>query len=113
LKKDGRQKQVDIQIKLSTEPPPPVLLRNVRVLDFKTGSFTEATSLFVAAGRIEWIGAEAGHTLPSDLTVVDSGGRFAIPGLFDMHAHADGREDAQGLCRWCQCHNRSRARRVS
>jgi Tol biopolymer transport system component/imidazolonepropionase-like amidohydrolase len=85
--KDGGQRQVDVRLKLSTEPPPPVLLRNVRVLDFKAGSFTEATSLFVANGRIEWIGAEADHTLPSNLAVVDGGGRFAIPGLFDMHAH--------------------------
>ncbi len=85
--KDGGRRQVDIQIKLSTEPPPPVLLRDVRVLDFKTGSFTEPTSLLITDGRIKWIGAEAGHTLPPDLTVVDAGGRFAIPGLFDMHAH--------------------------
>jgi len=85
--KDGPHRQVDIQIKLSTEPPPPVLLRNVRVLDFKAGGFTGATSLFVADGVIKWIGAEAGQTLPPDLTVLDGGGRFAIPGLFDMHAH--------------------------
>jgi imidazolonepropionase-like amidohydrolase len=85
--KDGGRRQVDIQIKLSTEPPPPVLLRNVRVLDFKAGGFTAATSLLVADGRIEWIGAEASHSLPPDLTVLDGGGRFAIPGLFDMHAH--------------------------
>jgi WD40-like Beta Propeller Repeat len=85
--KGGERRQVDIQIKLSTGSPPPVLLRNVRVLDFKISGFTEATSLFIADGRIEWIGAEADHALPPDLTIVDAGGRFAIPGLFDMHAH--------------------------
>ena len=85
--KDGGKRQVPIQLKLSTEPPPPVLLRNVRVLDFKAGGFTEATSLLVEDGRIKWIGTEASHTLPGDLKVVDGGGRFAIPGLFDMHAH--------------------------
>ena len=76
-----------VQLKLSTEPPPPLLLRNVRVLDFKAGGFTERTSLLVEDGRIKWIGTEAGHTLPGNLKVVDGGGRFAIPGLFDMHAH--------------------------
>jgi Tol biopolymer transport system component len=85
--KDGGRRQIDVQIKLSTAPPPPLLLRNVRVLDFKAGGFTGGTSLFVEDGRIKWIGTEAGHTLPSDLTVVDGGGRFAIPGLFDMHTH--------------------------
>lgn len=85
--KDSGRRQVDVQIKLSTAPPPPLLLRNVRVLDFKVGGFTQTTSLFVEDGRIKWIGTEAGHTLPPGLTVVDGGGRFAIPGLFDMHAH--------------------------
>ena len=85
--KDGGQKQVPIQLKFSTEPPPPVLLRNVRVLDFKAGGFTEGTSLLVEDGRIQWIGTEAGHALPGNLNVVDGGGRFAIPGLFDVHTH--------------------------
>jgi hypothetical protein len=65
----------------------PKRLRDVRVLDFKAGGFTDATSLFVENGRIKWIGAEASQALPRDLTVVDGGGRFAIPGLFDLHAH--------------------------
>ena len=63
------------------------MLRNVRILDFKAGAFTEDTSLLIEDGRIKWIGAEASHTLPGDLKVLDGGGRFAIPGLFDMHTH--------------------------
>jgi imidazolonepropionase-like amidohydrolase len=59
----------------------------VRILDFKAGGFTESSSLLVEDGRIRWVGSEAEHTLPGDLNVVDGGGRFAIPGLFDMHAH--------------------------
>ena len=85
--RDGEQKQIPIQLKFSTEPPPPVLLRNVRVLDFKAGGFTKATSLLIEGGRIKWIGSEASHALPGNLKVVDGGGRFAIPGLFDMHTH--------------------------
>ena len=85
--KVGGRRQVPIQLKLSTEPPPPLLLRNVRILDFKDGGFTGDTSLLIEDGRIKWIGAEASHTLPVDVNVVDGGGRFAIPGLFDMHTH--------------------------
>ena len=44
-------------------------------------------SLLIEDGRIKWIGTEASHTLPGNLKVVDCGGRFAIPGLFDMHTH--------------------------
>ena len=85
--KDGERLPVDIQVHLSPAPPPPILLRNVRVLDFQAGGFTEGTSLLVEDGRIKWIGAEASRALPRELTVVDGGGRFAIPGLFDMHTH--------------------------
>ena len=85
--KNGGPRQVLIQLKLPKEPPPPLLLRNVRILDFKAGAFTEDTSLLIEDGRIKWIGAEASHTLPGDLKVLDGGGRFAIPGLFDMHTH--------------------------
>ena len=84
---NGGPRQVPIQLKLPTEPPPPLLLRNVRILDFKAGGFTEDTSLLIEDGRIKWIGAETSHTLPGDLKVLDGGGRFAIPGLFDMHTH--------------------------
>ena len=84
---DGGQRQVHIQLEWPTEPPPPVLMRNVRILDFKAGGFTEDTSLLIEDGLIKWIGSEASHTLPGDVNVVDGGGRFAIPGLFDMHTH--------------------------
>jgi len=72
---------------LSTESPRPLLPRNVCVLDLKTGGFTKSTSLLLEDGRIKWIGTEAGHALPKEPMTVDCGGRFAIPGLFDMHAH--------------------------
>jgi len=65
---------------MSTEPPPTLLLRNVRVLDFKAGGFAENTSLLVEDGRTKWIGPESGHALPQELTMVDCGWEFAISG---------------------------------
>lgn len=85
--KQGNKSKVSVQLKLSAESPPPVLLRNIRVLDFKAGGFTEPTTLMVEDGRIKWIGNEASHPGPQNATVLDGGGRFAIPGLFDMHTH--------------------------
>ncbi len=35
-------------------------------------------------------GSERDHELPQETVVLDAGGRFAIPGLFDMHGHAVG-----------------------
>jgi imidazolonepropionase-like amidohydrolase/Tol biopolymer transport system component len=86
-KSPDKKTKVGVQIRLSAESPPPVLLRNIRVLDFNAGGFTEPTALMVEDGRIKWIGNEASHPVPQNATVLDGGGRFAIPGLFDMHTH--------------------------
>ena len=83
----GARRQVPIQLKYAPAALPRILLRNVHVLNFTAGGFSESTSLLIEDGKIKWIGSEAGHTLPAGLTVVEGEGRFAIPGLFDMHAH--------------------------
>ena len=59
----------------------------MRVLDFRAGGFGPESSIFVKRGRIRWIGSEDDRMLPPETTVIDAGGRFAIPGLFDMHVH--------------------------
>ena len=45
--------------------------------------------MMIEDGRIAWIGSEQGRSLPLGTATLDAGGRFAIPGLFDMHGHAD------------------------
>ncbi len=70
------------------EAPDPVLLRRVRVLSFESGGFTPETSLLIEGGRIVSIGAVAERSAPDRAQVLDAGGRYAIPGLFDVHAHS-------------------------
>jgi len=41
----------------------------------------------LSQGRIESIGAEDGRQIPADAMVIDAKGRYAVPGLFDSHAH--------------------------
>jgi imidazolonepropionase-like amidohydrolase len=60
----------------------------VRVLDFSAGQFGQETSLLIEKRRIRWVGPERDHELPADTRVVDAAGRYAIPGLFDMHVHS-------------------------
>lgn len=85
----GEVREVPIRMELQRPTPPPVLLRRVRVLDFRTRSFSRETSLFIDQGRIGWIGSDRGRKLPRETVTLDTGGRFAIPGLFDMHVHVD------------------------
>ncbi len=83
---DGRDR-LEIPIRLGWQPltPPLLLVKRVRVLDFSTGGFGPETSLLIEQGRIRRIGPEGDHRLPQGTVVLDGGGRFAVPGLWDMH----------------------------
>jgi len=81
------REEIPIRLELERPTPPPLLVRRVRVLDFAEGGFGPETSLFIEQGRIRWIGAERDRELPQETVIVDATGRFAIPGLFDMHVH--------------------------
>lgn len=70
------------------EAPEPVLIRRVRALDFESGGFTPETSILIDGGRIASIGAVAEASMPNGVRILDAGGRYAIPGLFDVHAHS-------------------------
>ena len=83
----GPREEIPIRLELGRSTPPPLLLRRVRVLDFRAGGFGPETSLFIEQGRIRWIGSEDDYRLPPEATIIDAGGRFVIPGLFDMHVH--------------------------
>ena len=88
---DGEPEAIPVQLELTRAKPPPVLLRRVRLLDFGAGEFGPETSLFIDQGRIRWVGPEPDRPLPSGTVTIDASGRFAIPGLFDMHAHVSHR----------------------
>jgi imidazolonepropionase-like amidohydrolase/Tol biopolymer transport system component len=85
----GERMKIPIRLNMLSPPPPSVLIQHVRVLDFTTGGFGEETSMYVEGGRIRWVGAEREQELRRDVAILDAGGRFAIPGLFDMHVHAN------------------------
>jgi imidazolonepropionase-like amidohydrolase len=86
----GSPQEILVVLDLPHPLPPPILLRAVRVLDLGSGTFGLPTSLLLENGRIRWIGGEAGHSLPEGTSIVDATGRFAIPGLFDLHVHSVG-----------------------
>ncbi|MEE8199799.1 MAG: amidohydrolase family protein, partial [Candidatus Acidoferrales bacterium] len=83
----GEREEIPIRLELPRPTPPPLLVRRVRVLDFAAGGFGVETSMFIEEGRIRWMGSERGRELPRETVILDAGGRYAIPGLFDMHAH--------------------------
>lgn len=63
-----------------------LLLRNVRILDFGKGEFSEPTQLLIQNGKIKAIRPRIKHTHSVD--TLDLKGAYAIPGLIDAHVHS-------------------------
>jgi imidazolonepropionase-like amidohydrolase/Tol biopolymer transport system component len=84
----GQREEIPLRLELRRPRPSPLLLRRVRVLDLAVGGFGPQTSLLIEGGRIRWIGPESGRAIPPSAAVLDSAGRYVIPGLFDLHVHA-------------------------
>ncbi len=63
---------------------PPWAIRGVNVIDVETGRVDRDVTIIVAGDQIRSVSRDE----PSaGLRTLDFGGRFVIPGLFDLHAH--------------------------
>jgi hypothetical protein len=78
--------------RLAAPMPGTTLIRNARAFDPDTGAMV-GDSVLVQGGRIVEVGT--GLEAPADASVIDAGGRFLMPGLWDMHVHLAG--DGDGL----------------
>ena len=70
----------------------PLVLTHVTIIDvteddpIKAAKFDQA--VVVTGNRITAVGAAKGIRIPQGAVVVDGGGRYLIPGLWDMHVHS-------------------------
>ena len=62
-----------------------LLIRNVNIVDVKTGNILPHRSILIHGDRIRSITAATGPTRGAQ--VVDGHNRYVIPGLWDMHVH--------------------------
>lgn len=70
--------------------PPPLLVRGARVIDGTGAEPTEPRDILIRNGRIARIasaGSMEADALPGGTRVLDAAGRWAMPGLIDLHAH--------------------------
>jgi Tol biopolymer transport system component/imidazolonepropionase-like amidohydrolase len=67
--------------------PPPLLIRNVRIIDGTGRPPSAPADVAVRDGRIARIAAAGTLTPPAGGEVLDGGGRVLLPGLIDLHAH--------------------------
>ena len=79
---------VALQQRLAHPLPGTTVIRNARVFDSEHARLGPSSDVRLAGGRIVSVAA-AGEDHGEADQVIDAAGRVLMPGLFDMHAHAD------------------------
>lgn len=72
-----------------------LLMNNLTVVDTRTGKLTYNMSILCADGKITEIAPAGTIKADKDTKVIDSTGKYAIPGYLDMHMHVIGNEYTQ------------------
>ncbi|MGI9037473.1 MAG: amidohydrolase family protein [Gemmatimonadota bacterium] len=65
----------------------PLVIRNARLFDAETGRVYDGTTIIIDGERIAAVGPASAVPEPAGAEMIDAGGRMALPGLWDMHAH--------------------------
>ncbi len=83
----------------SKRPPEvPIAFTHVTVIDVRTGAALEDHAVVIVGGRITAVGPTGMVHVPVGAKVIDAAGKFAVPGLADMHQHlGDGTESKQDV----------------
>ena len=80
---------VGVQYPIELPRPPAavggLIIRNVRIVDVVAGGVRAESEILVEEGRIAALGD---NLAAPDARILDAAGKFAIPGLFDMHVHS-------------------------
>lgn len=66
----------------------PIVIEDVTVIDVDLGEHAENQTVVVSGNRIASVRPASGADAPPGARVLDGRGKFLIPGLWEMHAHA-------------------------
>lgn len=73
-----------------------IVLRNATIVDIEAGTITPGRTIRLSHDRIKTIDDD-GAGSAKEATILDLGGKFVLPGLWDMHLHPDSVSDLQQL----------------
>ncbi len=73
---------------LAKHPAHPIAIEHVRLFDSEQGVTLEDQTVVVADDRFTFVGSASSAQVPTDAERIDGRGKTLLPGLFDMHAHA-------------------------
>lgn len=68
----------------------PLLIENIGIVDVRSGAVRAGQTIVVAGDRIVYAGEAGAAPLPANTVRVAGKGKYAIPGLWDMHVHTIG-----------------------
>lgn len=91
----GEVQRLGWPVTFTVPTPPPVLVRNARIIDGTGSPPTAPRELLLRNGRIERV-ARVGAIDTAGLQTVDAEGGVVMPGLADLHSHQDGPEQMRG-----------------
>ena len=73
---------------LARHPAHPVAIEHVRLFDSEQAAVREDQTVVVSGGHFAAVGPSSSAHVPADAERIDGTGKTILPGLFDMHAHA-------------------------
>jgi imidazolonepropionase-like amidohydrolase len=77
-----------LAMELARHPEHAVAVEHVRLFDSEQATMREDMTVVIEGERIRQVGPSASVQVPKDAERVDGKGKTLLPGLFDMHAHA-------------------------
>jgi hypothetical protein len=78
---------------LAHHPDHPVAVEHVRLFDSPQATIREDQTVVITGERITAVGPSGAITVPKDAQRIDGTGKTLLPGLFDMHVHAQPTND--------------------
>ncbi len=67
--------------------PRPIVIRNVTLIDGRNAAAQPGMTIVVSNRHFSAIAPAAQASVPPEAEIIDGTGKFAIPGLWDMHVH--------------------------
>jgi imidazolonepropionase-like amidohydrolase len=67
--------------------PRPIVIRNVTLIDGRDAAAKGEMTVIISDRHFTTIAPAAKTEIPPDAEIIDAAGKFAIPGLWDMHVH--------------------------
>jgi len=73
---------------LAKKPEHPIAFEHVRLFDSEQAAMREDVTVVVEGERVSRVGPSASIEIPKNAERIDGKGKTLLPGMFDMHAHA-------------------------